>query len=198
MIDRSACAGQKTEVVSMTKSVLSAEEIRSALSIRDLTGAEAGPHAMQVLLRDVVEALRRAWGCAVLVHRESPIVSVEENYDRLHYPPDGAARDLSVAVDGDETPEELGDRVRAALGERAARVESVEVLSETLYGGLPAAAVARLGISPGQKNELVRVVLRDLERALTHEEANELRDEIYAAIHRGTVWHWASGSTRGP
>lgn len=103
-------------------------------------------------------------------------------------------RDPSVAVDGDETAEELGVRVRAALGERAARVESVEVLSETLYGDLPAAAAARLGISPGPKNVLLRVVLRDLERALTREEANELRDEIYAAIHRGTVWHWASGS----
>jgi phenylalanyl-tRNA synthetase alpha chain len=377
----------------MTKNVLSAEEIRSALSIRDLTDAEAGPHAMQVLLRDVVEALRLAWGCAVLVHRESPIVSVEENYDRLHYPPEGSARDarytrylndaailrtqtsamipgvlgrlaedrtmedvllvcpglvyrrdtldrlhagephqvdlwrirrgasltdhdlremarlvvsaalpsyewqairaehpyttdglqidvksgdrwveigecglalpalleengldpthvsglamglgldralmlrkgmedirllrstdprvagqlldlspyrpvssqpairrdLSIAVDGDKTAEELGDRVRGALGERSARVESVEVLSETLYGDLPATAVARLGIYPGQKNALVRVVLRDLERALTHEEANELRDEIYAAIHCGTVWHWASGSRR--
>jgi phenylalanyl-tRNA synthetase alpha chain len=73
----------------MTKNVLSAEEIRSALSIRDLTDAQAGPHAMQLLLRDVVEGLRRAWCCAVLVRRESPIVSVEENYDQLHYPPRG-------------------------------------------------------------------------------------------------------------
>ncbi len=92
-------------------------------------------------------------------------------------------------MDGDKTAEEIGDRVRAALSERAARVESVEVLSETLYGNLPAAAVARFGISPGQNNVLLWVVLRDLEHALTHEEANELRDEIYAAIHRGTVWH---------
>ena len=77
----------------MTKNVLRVEEIRSALSIRDLTDAQAGPHAMQLLLRDVVERLRRDWRCAVLVRRESPIVSVEENYDRLHYPPEGAARD---------------------------------------------------------------------------------------------------------
>jgi len=379
----------------MTENVMSAEEIRSALSIRDLTDAEAGPHAMQLLLGDVIEALRRTWGADVLVHRESPIVSVQENYDRLHYPPGGAARDarytrylndatilrtqtsamipgllrrlaedrtpedvllvcpglvyrrdaidrlhagephqvdlwrirrgapltaddlremtglvvsaalpgyqwrlvpadhpyttegvqidvksgdrwveigecglalpavleengldpdrvsglamglgldralmlrkgmedirllrsadarvagqlldlspyrpvssqpavrrdLSVAVEVDATPEELGDRVRGALGGRSARVESVEVLSETLYGDLPAAAAARLGISPGQKNALVRVVLRDLERSITHEEANDLRDEIYAAIHRGTVWQWASGSRRGP
>jgi phenylalanyl-tRNA synthetase alpha chain len=85
------------------------------------------------------------------------------------------------------------------LGERAARAARVESVSEstsTLYGDLPAAAVARLGISPGQKNMLLRVVLRDLERALAHEDANELRDEIYAAIQRATVWHWASGSRR--
>ena len=72
------------------------------------------------------------------------------------------------------------------------------MLSETLCGDLPAAAAARLGISPGQKNALVRVVLRGIERSLTHEEANELRDEIYAAIHRGTVRQWASGSRRFP
>lgn len=369
--------------------VLSAGEIRHALSMRDLTDAGEGLHSMQLLLRGVVDTLTRAWGCATRVHRESPIVSVEENYDRLHYPPDGAARDarytrylnettilrtqtstmvpgllrrmaeeapaddllvcaglayrrdsidrlhtgephqvdlwrirrgspltvadlremvalvgcaalpdhetrtvpsehpyttdglqidarsgdewveigecglalpalleengldsgrvsglamglgldrilllrkgmddirllrssdprvagqlldlsayrpvssqppisrdLSVAVDEAETPEGLGDSVRSALGERAGLVESVEVLSETLYKDLPAAAVSRLGMGPGQKNALVRVVLRDLERALTHEEANWIRDEIYAAIHRGTAWHWASG-----
>ena len=372
------------------KNILSAGEIRRALSTRDLTDAGEGPHSMQLLLRDIVDTLTRTGGCAARVHRESPIVSVEENYDRLNYPPDGAARDarytrylnektilrtqtstmipnllrrldqqatadellvcaglayrrdsidrlhtgephqvdlwrvrrgtpltvaglremvalvvcaalpdhetrtvpsehpyttdglqidarsgdkwveigecglalpallgdngldpgrvsglamglgldrilmlrkgmddirllrssdprvagqlldlsayrpvssqpptsrdLSVAVDEDETPEGLGDSVRSALGERAALVESVEVLSETLHNYLPTAAVARLGIGPGQKNVLVRVVLRDLERALTHEEANGIRDEIYAAIHRGTSWHWASGS----
>lgn len=375
----------------MSERVLSAREIRGALAIRDLTDEESGPHAMQLLLREVVEALRSAWGCAVLVHRAHPIVSVEENYDRLRYPPDGAARDarhtrylngatvlrtwtsgmvpgllrrlsgsedwddvllvcpglvyrrdvidrlhtgephqvdlwrirrgsplvagdlremvrlvvsaalpdheartvpadhpyttrgaqidakdggrwvevgecglalpallrengldpvsvsglamglgldrllmlrkgmgdirllrsadprvagqlldlspyepvssqppvrrdLSVAVDEDASPEELGDRVRDSLGARSVCVESVEVLSETPYEELPEAARGRLGISPGQKNVLVRVVLRDLERALTHEEANGLRDEVYAAIHRGTVWRWATGA----
>jgi phenylalanyl-tRNA synthetase alpha chain len=378
----------------MSERVLSAREIRASLAIRDLTDEESGPHAMQLLLREVVEALRYAWGCAVLVHRESPIVSVEENYDRLRYPPDGAARDarhtrylndatilrtwtsgmvpgllrrlsesedwddvllvcpgvvyrrdvidrlhtgephqadlwrirrgtplgsedlremvrisvsaalpdhgartvpadhpyttaglqvdaeaggrwvevgecglalpalleengldpgrvsglamglgldrllmlrkgmgdirllrsadlrvagqlldlspyepvssqpeirrdLSVAVDEDASPEELGDLVRSSLGARSARVESVEVLSETPYEDLPEAAKGRLGISRGQKNVLVRVVLRDLERALTHEEANELRDEVYAAIHRGTAWSWASPTRSG-
>jgi phenylalanyl-tRNA synthetase alpha chain len=42
-----------------------------------------------------------------------------------------------------------------------------------------------MGASPGQKNLLLRVVLRDLERSLTHAEANTLRDTIYRALHVG-------------
>jgi phenylalanyl-tRNA synthetase alpha chain len=375
--------------------LLDAEDVRRSLSVRDLTDEAQGLHAMQILLRAAVEALREAWDCEVLTHRESPIVSVEENYDALHYPPEGASRDarytrylngrtilrtqtsvmipgllrrlaerrgpwedvllvcpglvyrrdaidrkhtgephqvdlwrvrrgsesltaedlaqmvrlvataalpnhevrtvpaehpyttdglqvdakdpasgewvevgecgvalpdlleengmyparvtglamglgldrllmlhkgiddirlfrsddprvaeqmldlspyrpasaqpavrrdLSIAVPEDRTAEELGDRVREALAERSKLVESVEVLSETPYEDLPEAAVERLGISPGQKNALLRVVLRDLERALTDGEANGLRDDVYAAVHEGTAWQWASGS----
>jgi phenylalanyl-tRNA synthetase alpha chain len=373
----------------MRRSILSAEALEAALSIRDLTDPARGPHAMQILLGDAVEVLRSAWGAALVLCRASPIVSVEDNYDRLHYPEGGAARDarytryvdegtllrtqtsalvprllrelssappedallacpglvyrrdaidrlhtgephqldlwrvrrgaqlarpdldrmialvtgallpgaslrcrdtvhpytvgglqidalvrgewieigecglalptllaeagidprrwsglamgigldrvlmlrkgiddirllrstdprvsaqlldlspyrpvsmrppirrdLSIAVDQGDTPEELGDRVREALGPRAASVEAVEVVSETPLAGLGSAAAARLGIAPGQKNVLLRVIIRDLERTLTHAEANELRDRIYAALHRGSVHHWAAG-----
>jgi hypothetical protein len=34
-------------------------------------------------------------------------------------------------------------------------------------------------------------VLRDLERTLTDQEANQLRDRIYAAIHQGAAHQWA-------
>jgi phenylalanyl-tRNA synthetase alpha chain len=372
----------------MSVSILSAEELRRALSVRDLTDPTSGPHALQQLVEAALEALRQAWGCAVRVHRQSPIVSIADNYDHLHYPPEGAARDarytryvcdtallrtqtsamipgllrrlaeappedvllacpglvyrrdcidrlhtgephqmdlwrvrrgaplgaadlremietvvrallpgrelrveparhpytadglqidvregdqwveigecglarpalltenglepgrttglamglgldrilmlrkglddirllrsadpriasqmldlepyrpvssmpavrrdLSLVLGEEDTPEELGDAVRAALGERAELVESVEVRSETPYQALPAAAVARLGIAPGQKNVLLRVVLRALDRTLTHEECNVLRDDIYAALHRGSSWEWAA------
>ena len=36
-------------------------------------------------------------------------------------------------------------------------------------------------------------VARDLERTLTDDEANVMRDRIYAAIHRGTAFQWAVG-----
>ena len=103
-----------------------------------------------------------------------------------------ATRDLSIAADAGDTAEDLGDRVRAALGERAQAVESVAVVSHTAHDALPAAARARIGLAPGQHNLLVRVVLRDLERTLTAAEANELRDRIYAALHRGAAHQWAA------
>jgi phenylalanyl-tRNA synthetase alpha chain len=103
-------------------------------------------------------------------------------------------RDLSIAVDSEDGAEELGDRVRAALGARAGDVEAVEVLATTPYDELPSPARARLGIAPGQTNLLVRVTLRSIDRTLTAEECNTLRDDIYAAIHRGSVWHWADRS----
>jgi phenylalanyl-tRNA synthetase alpha chain len=101
-------------------------------------------------------------------------------------------RDLSIAAATDASEEDLGDRIRAALGPEARSVESLVVVSETAYEDLPEAARERLGISRGQKNMLVRVVLRDLERTLTDAEANELRDAVYAAVHEGVVWTWAT------
>jgi len=368
---------------------LSADALRRALALRDLTDPAQGPHALQLVLDAVVSALAGEWGCRVVVERSSPVVSVEDNYDRLHYPPGGAARDarytryvsathllrtqtsamvppllrrlagdpagladvllvcpglvyrrdaidrlhtgephqvdlwrirrgaplaladlagmiglvtrasapgravsvipsahpytvegrqvdvrdrggwveigecglalpallaecglpadasglamglgldrlvmlakglddirllrsedpriaaqmrdlepwwpvsrhppirrdLSVAVASDAGPEVLGDRARQALGARLEEVEAIEVGSETPAEALPPAARERLGIRAGQKNVLLRLTLRAPGRTLTDEEANHLRDEVYAAVHEGTRWEWAS------
>jgi phenylalanyl-tRNA synthetase alpha chain len=103
-------------------------------------------------------------------------------------------RDLSVAVGSEDKVEDLGDRVRDALGTDAAAVEEVSVLSETAYDTLPPSAIARMGMAPSQKNVLVRVALRHLERTLTDAEANSLRDRVYAALHRGDRQEWASST----
>jgi phenylalanyl-tRNA synthetase alpha chain len=103
------------------------------------------------------------------------------------HPP--VSRDLSVAVDAAADDETLGDLVRTAVGDLA---EEIRVLSETPVEELPPAAVQRLGALPGQKNVLLRVVLRDLSRTLSDDEANEARDAVYAAVHRGTVSQWSS------
>jgi phenylalanyl-tRNA synthetase alpha chain len=104
-----------------------------------------------------------------------------------------AVRDISIAVAAGMTGEELGDRVRESVGpETIDAVEEVAVISETPASELPAAAIARIGLRPGQKNALVRLVLRHPTRTLTAEEANRVRDEIYAAVHQGSAHQWAS------
>jgi len=100
-------------------------------------------------------------------------------------------RDVSVAVPDDDDEETLGGRVRDALGADTSCVEEVRVLSATAYEQLPGSAIGRLGAKPGQKNLLVRIVLRDLEKTLANEAANALRDRIYRALHRGTEYQWA-------
>jgi phenylalanyl-tRNA synthetase alpha chain len=375
----------------MSRTILDSHAIQRALSIRDLTDAALGPHAMQLLVQHGIEALTAAWMCPVVVYRAPPVVSVSENYDQLRYPADGASRDarytryvaderllrsqtsamipgalamiaraayddvliacpgltyrrdsidrlhvgephqldlwrvkrgprmgrehlvamietvasallpgaslrldpavhpytldglevharvqgewveilecglahpvilesaglgaaeysglalgmgldrvlmlrkgiddiralrstdpriarqmldlepyrpvssqpatqrdLSIAVDAATTAEELGDRVRSVLGERCNGIEEVSVVSEAPWHGLPDVARSRLGMSPSQKNVLLRLVIRDLERTLTSSEANALRDEVYAAVHEGSVKSWAA---RGP
>jgi phenylalanyl-tRNA synthetase alpha chain len=101
-------------------------------------------------------------------------------------------RDISLVLDGDATVEDIGDNVREALGQNADVVENVDILSQTPYDALPLSAVERLGIAPRQKNLLLRIVLRALDRTLTSEECNAYRDAIYASLHIGSAWHWAS------
>jgi phenylalanyl-tRNA synthetase alpha chain len=137
---------------------------------------------------DRLVMLRKAIGDIRLLRSADPRV-VAQLADLERYRPVSACpaivRDLSVAVGTDVTAEELGDRVRAALGADADKVEEVSVVSEAAPDELPPTARARLGIDAGQKNVLVRVVLRRLDRALVRDEANALRDAVYRALHEG-------------
>jgi len=112
-------------------------------------------------------------------------------------------RDLSVAVSEDVTAEELGDRVRRSLtGAALESVEEVAVVAETPAEALPPQAVARIGLRRGQKNVLLRVVLRHPTRTLRAAEGNRIRDAVYAAVHEGDAHQWAaswrSGQTLRP
>ena len=62
---------------------LTKEQLDKDLSIRDLSDHTQGPHAMQTLMNEILDALAKYWSCPVTIYRESPIVSVEDNYDRL-------------------------------------------------------------------------------------------------------------------
>lgn len=94
-------------------------------------------------------------------------------------------RDISVAVADDAVVEEIGDQVRDALGEDAELLEEVRIVSATPYRELPERARERLGITEGQQNLLIRLVIRPPVVTLTDARANELRDRVYRAVHRG-------------
>ena len=73
---------------------ISAAALHAALTLRDLTDPSQGAHAMQLLIEEIVESLAQAWNCRVLIHRAPAITTVSDNYDRLHYPSEGVARDV--------------------------------------------------------------------------------------------------------
>jgi phenylalanyl-tRNA synthetase alpha chain len=111
------------------------------------------------------------------------LLDLEPYHEISTMPP--ALRDVSVAVTAGADAETLGDRVREALGPAADLVEEVALLSTTPYDELPEIARDRLGIRPGQVNVLLRVVLRPVDRTLTADEINELRDRIMVGLHEG-------------
>jgi phenylalanyl-tRNA synthetase alpha chain len=101
-------------------------------------------------------------------------------------------RDLSIVTDAPVDAELLGDAVRTALGSAVEDLEAVTVLSSTGYADLPDAARRRLELRRDQVNVLLRLVLRPLAATMTDRRANELRDQVYAAVHRGPHREWAT------
>jgi phenylalanyl-tRNA synthetase alpha chain len=70
---------------------------------------------------------------------------------------------------------------------------ALEIRAVTAASALPPAAVERLRLAPGQVNVLLRLVLQPLDRTLTDQEANVLRDRAYLALHRGRVLELIAG-----
>jgi phenylalanyl-tRNA synthetase alpha chain len=73
---------------------LTPAELAGDLAIRDLTDPADGPHAVQLLVAAILDAVAaRRPPADVIVHRGERIVAVADNYDRLGYPPSATARD---------------------------------------------------------------------------------------------------------
>lgn len=95
-------------------------------------------------------------------------------------------RDLSYSVPQNYVEEDISDDIRKALGDKLDTLESVELVSQTTYDNLPQKVRERLGCQSGQKNVLVRIVLRHLEHSITNNEANDIYASIYTTINKGT------------
>jgi phenylalanyl-tRNA synthetase alpha chain len=164
-------------------------DILAAAGLADCTGLAMGIGLDRMLmLRKGIEDIRALRSADPRI--QAQMIDLEPYRPVSSQPP--IYRDLSVAVAEEASAEELGDQVRSSLAAASGSIESVEVLAETSYLELSLAARRRLGITSRQKNVLLRLVIRDLERTLTSAEANELRDAVYGVLHRGSVKTWAS------
>ena len=95
-------------------------------------------------------------------------------------------RDISYSVPIAYVEEDINEDIRQALEKDDHILESVEVLAQTAYQDLPIKIQERLGMNSNQKNVLVRITLRHLERSITNEQANRLYRKIYKKINHGT------------
>ena len=143
--------------------------------------------------------LRKGIGDIRLLRSDDPRVAGQmrtlEPYREVSSMPP-TVRDLSIAVADGVDSEELGDRVRRALDPAELEaVEEVRVVRETPGAELPPQAIERIGLQAGQKNVLLRLVLRHPTRTLTAEEANAVRNRVYGAVHEGVAHQWAGGDT---
>ncbi len=92
-------------------------------------------------------------------------------------------RDLSVVVDATTTHEEITQIVIESLGESSTMLEGVKTISETSYDALPAHVRERLSMSPHEKNILLRLTFRSLERTLRNDEVDTYIGNVAHALH---------------
>ena len=95
-------------------------------------------------------------------------------------------RDLSYSVPKGYVEEDISADIRDALDDKLDTLESVEILNETAHKDLPPLVRERLGCDASQKNVLVRITLRHLERSITNNEANQIYEDVYSQINKGT------------
>ena len=94
-------------------------------------------------------------------------------------------RDMSYSVAKEYVEEDISQDIENAIGDDISSLEEIELLSETSYEDLPDLARAKLGINPNQKNVLVRITLRNLNKTITKKEANVIYEKIYKKVNKG-------------
>jgi phenylalanyl-tRNA synthetase alpha chain len=96
-------------------------------------------------------------------------------------------RDMSYCVPDNYVEEDVSADIRQALGKDIDALEDVQIISQTEYDKLPDHIKERLGIKTGQKNLLVRITLRHLEKSITNKEANDMYERIYKKVNYGSA-----------
>ncbi|MFD4642427.1 hypothetical protein ACFWN2_34320 [Lentzea sp. NPDC058436] len=142
------------------------------------------PHGLAMGLGlDRILMLRKGIPDIRLLRNEDPRIATQM-LDLTEYRPisrhPAATRDISIMANDHEDADTLGDRIRELVPEDV--IEEIEILDETHTDQLPEHVRKRLNALPGQKNVLIRVTMRALERTLTDRETNEIRDRLLQGL----------------
>ena len=164
---------------------LSPDHVAAALALRDLTDPAQGTHAVGLLLDAAVDALANRWGSTVRVLRSSPVVTVEDNYDRLGYEPSAITRDARYSrYLGDtvmlrsHTTAGVPPALRALAMEPAAPTDVLLVLPGLVYRR---DAIDRLHVGEPHQLDLWRIARHDVDLP-------DMLDALVEAILPGVRW----------
>lgn len=136
------------------------EELTRALRVPDLSDPAAGPHAMQLVVDQLVQKLTREWRCPAIVHRASPIISVYDNYERLRVPAEATARDARYTRYVDATTvlrSSVTAMVPPLLSQLAETMPTKEVLLAPLGLVYRRDAIDRLHVGEPHQMDLWRI-----------------------------------------
>ncbi|NDL58721.1 hypothetical protein [Phytoactinopolyspora mesophila] len=173
-----------------------------ALSVRDLTDPRQGAHALQILIDDASAAMRTLWDAELHIERSRPIVTLEDNYDRLGYAADAVSRDVRYTRYVSETtmlrshtsagiPPAL--RRLAAAARRPAREHGPEAAPILLV--LPGICHRRDTIDrihTGTPHQMDIWLLRRCGRRLDHDDLHEMVSALVSTMLPGVHWRWTA------
>jgi len=81
---------------------LTPDELQKSLNIKDLTDTKNGTHAINLIIDEIVSNLKKL-NLQPEIVRNSPIVSIKDNYDNLYYPTDDITKSSIYTRWVDET-----------------------------------------------------------------------------------------------
>jgi phenylalanyl-tRNA synthetase alpha chain len=173
-------------------SALPLPQLISDLSTRDLTDPDQGPHGLQGVVDQAVDALTTLWDCPARVIRTRPVVPVIDNYDHLGYPGDAVARQARYTryvSDGCVLRSHTSAGIPPALRRLAREGEP----PRRVLLALPGICYRRDSIDrlhTGTPHQLDLWLLQRDGRALDHDDLAAMVGRLVAAMLPGRHWRW--------
>ncbi|UTV28445.1 PheS-related mystery ligase SrmL [Photobacterium atrarenae] len=171
--------------------LLSQSRLINSLSVTDLSDPLQAPgHAMGLMVKTAAHALKNKWKCRINTVRTSPVVPVENNYDRLNYPTDGAARDARYTryvteryILRTQTSSAIPDILAGLNGESLP--DQLMVLPGLVYRR---DCIDRLHCAEPHQLDLWRLVDNQTHQAMAFQDLKEMIAELMEALIPENEW----------